>query len=71
MFNLVKAGGAVGIPGLYVTEDPGAVDKAAQQGSLSLRLGLGWAKSQSFFTGQVCLQASVQLSQLLSLAQAQ
>ena len=27
MFGLVKAGGAVGIPGLYVTEDPGAVDK--------------------------------------------
>lgn len=53
MFDIVKAGGAVGIPGLYVTEDPGAVDAAAKQGSLSLRLGLGWAKSQSFFTGQV------------------
>ena len=52
MFNIVKAGGAVGIPGLYVTEDPGAVEAAAKQGSLSLRLGLGWAKSMSFFTGQ-------------------
>lgn len=51
----VKAGGAVGIPGLYVTEDPGAHDKAAQVGALSLRLGLGWAKSQSFFTGQVSM----------------
>jgi glutathione-independent formaldehyde dehydrogenase len=53
MFNVVRAGGSVGIPGLYVTDDPGAADKAAQMGALSLRLGLGWAKSQSFFTGQV------------------
>jgi glutathione-independent formaldehyde dehydrogenase len=47
-----RAGGAVGIPGLYVTADPGATDTAAQEGSLSLRLGLGWAKSMSFYTGQ-------------------
>lgn len=35
-----------------MTEDPGAVDNAAKQGSLSLRFGLGWAKAQSFHTGQ-------------------
>lgn len=35
-----------------MTEDPGAVDSAARHGSLSLRLGLGWAKAQSFHTGQ-------------------
>jgi len=52
MMRITKAGGAVGTPGLYVTDDPGAVDAAAKQGSLSLRLGLGWAKSLSFFTGQ-------------------
>ncbi len=34
------------------TEDPGGVDAAAKVGSLSLRLGLGWAKSHSFTTGQ-------------------
>jgi glutathione-independent formaldehyde dehydrogenase len=28
------------------------VDEAARRGSLSVRLGLGWAKSHSFFTGQ-------------------
>lgn len=50
--NVTKAGGAVGIPGLYVTEDPGAVDDAAKFGNLSMRLGLGWAKSLSFATGQ-------------------
>ncbi len=52
MMNVTRAGGAVGIPGLYVTEDPGAGDDAAKTGNLSLRLGLGWAKSLSFSTGQ-------------------
>ena len=32
----------IGIPGLYVTEDPGAKHEAAQQGNLRMRLGLGW-----------------------------
>ena len=50
--QMTRAGGQIGIPGLYVTEDPGAVDAAAQQGSLSMRFGLGWAKSHSFHTGQ-------------------
>lgn len=49
---ITRAGGEIGIPGLYVTEDPGAEDKAAQQGSLKIRFGLGWAKSHSFHTGQ-------------------
>lgn len=52
LMEVTRAAGKIGIPGLYVTEDPGAVDKAAKQGSLSIRLGLGWAKSHSFFTGQ-------------------
>jgi glutathione-independent formaldehyde dehydrogenase len=52
LMDLTAAGGALGIPGLYVTGDPGGIDEAAQQGSLSLRLGLGWAKSHSFTTGQ-------------------
>jgi len=50
--SITKAGGAIGIPGLYVTEDPGSSDPAAQFGSLSIRIGLGWAKSHSFHTGQ-------------------
>ena len=50
--EVTRAGGSIGIPGLYVTGDPGAVDKAAQQGNLSIRIGLGWAKSHSFYTGQ-------------------
>ncbi|MFC7275006.1 formaldehyde dehydrogenase, glutathione-independent [Paractinoplanes rhizophilus] len=52
LMDLTRAGGAIGVPGLYVTGDPGGVDEAAKVGSLSLRLGLGWAKSHSFVTGQ-------------------
>jgi glutathione-independent formaldehyde dehydrogenase len=52
LMSLTRAGGAIGIPGLYVTDDPGGVDQAAKTGSLSIRLGLGWAKSHSFQTGQ-------------------
>jgi glutathione-independent formaldehyde dehydrogenase len=50
--DMTRAGGALGIPGLYVTGDPGAKDDAAKQGSLSIRIGLGWAKSHTFTTGQ-------------------
>jgi glutathione-independent formaldehyde dehydrogenase len=50
--DITRAGGGLGIPGLYVTGDPGAADDAAKEGSLSVRFGLGWAKSHSFMTGQ-------------------
>jgi glutathione-independent formaldehyde dehydrogenase len=52
LMEITAAGGALGIPGLYVTGDPGGIDEAAQKGSLSLSLGTGWAKSLSFTTGQ-------------------
>jgi glutathione-independent formaldehyde dehydrogenase len=52
IMEITRAGGQLGIPGLYVTGDPGGVDDAAKVGSLSIRLGLGWAKSHSFTTGQ-------------------
>ena len=52
LMEVTRAAGRIGIPGLYVTSDPGAVDAAAQRGSLSIRFGLGWAKSHSFHTGQ-------------------
>jgi glutathione-independent formaldehyde dehydrogenase len=45
-------GGALGIPGLYVTGDPGAVDENAKVGQIGVQLGTGWAKSLSFTTGQ-------------------
>jgi glutathione-independent formaldehyde dehydrogenase len=52
IMDVTRAAGKLGIPGLYVTGDPGAVDEDAKVGSLSIRIGLGWAKSQSFTTGQ-------------------
>jgi glutathione-independent formaldehyde dehydrogenase len=50
--SVVRAAGGIGIPGLYVTEDPGAHEEGAKQGNLKMRFGLGWAKSHRFFTGQ-------------------
>jgi len=52
LMEATRAGGALGVPGLYVTGDPGATTEEAKVGSLSIRLGLGWAKSHSFTTGQ-------------------
>jgi glutathione-independent formaldehyde dehydrogenase len=52
LMEITRAAGAIGIPGLYVTGDPGGVDENAKVGRLSIRIGLGWAKSHSFATGQ-------------------
>jgi glutathione-independent formaldehyde dehydrogenase len=52
LMEITRAGGALGIPGLYVTDDPGGVDDNAKVGRLGIRIGLGWAKSHSFATGQ-------------------
>lgn len=52
VMEIVRAGGNIGIPGLYVTGDPGGVDENAKIGNLGIRIGLGWAKSCAFTTGQ-------------------
>jgi glutathione-independent formaldehyde dehydrogenase len=52
IMTVARAGGALGIPGLYVTGDPGAPDPEAPEGTLKIRIGLGWAKSHAFYTGQ-------------------
>jgi glutathione-independent formaldehyde dehydrogenase len=52
LMELTRAGGAIGIPGLYVTDDPGGVDDNAKVGRLGIRIGLGWAKSHTLTTGQ-------------------
>lgn len=66
LMKITRAGGAIGIPGLYVTEDPGAQDEAAQQGNLRMRFGLGWAKSHRFYTGQTpVLKYNYQLMQAI------
>ncbi len=52
LMEVTRAAGGLGIPGLYVVADPGADSEDAQQGTLSMKLGIGWAKSLSFVTGQ-------------------
>jgi glutathione-independent formaldehyde dehydrogenase len=52
LMEITRAAGAIGIPGLYVTGDPGGVDDNARVGQLSIRIGLGWAKSHALTTGQ-------------------
>ncbi len=52
VMGITQVGGRVGIPGLYVTGDPGGIDENAKIGQLGVRIGLGWAKSLSFTTGQ-------------------
>src|SRR5437764_3808768 len=52
IMEITRAGGALGIPGLYVTGDPGGVDANAKIGALLIRIGLGWAKSHCMTTGQ-------------------
>jgi len=52
IMEVARAGAKLGIPGLYVTGDPGGIDADARVGSLKIRIGLGWAKSHVFATGQ-------------------
>lgn len=52
VMEVTRAGGSIGIPGLYVTGDPGGIDDNAKVGNLGIRIGLGWAKSHCFHTGQ-------------------
>jgi len=52
VMSVTRAAGRVGIPGLYVTGDPGGIDENAKIGQLGVRIGLGWARSLSFTTGQ-------------------
>jgi glutathione-independent formaldehyde dehydrogenase len=52
VMSITQVAGRVGIPGLYVTGDPGGIDENAKIGQLGVRIGLGWARSLSFTTGQ-------------------
>src|ERR1700674_3125036 len=39
LMTITRAAGALGIPGLYVTDDPGGVDAKAKPGNLNIRIG--------------------------------
>src|SRR5437660_3856790 len=52
LMEITRPAGSIGIPGLYVTDDPGARETAAKHRKLSLPLGLGTATSHALHTGQ-------------------
>src|SRR6202167_5514653 len=42
LMEVTRAGGAIGVPGLYVTDDAGSKDANAKRGVLGLRIGAWW-----------------------------
>lgn len=51
LIEVTRAGGAIGLVGLYVMRDVLAADEGASHGRLPLDLGLAWAKSLTIATG--------------------
>jgi glutathione-independent formaldehyde dehydrogenase len=68
VMGISRVGAGIGIPGLYVTGDPGALDDDARIGQLKVRIGLGWAKSHRFQTGQCPVKSYNRLLMNLILA---
>jgi glutathione-independent formaldehyde dehydrogenase len=53
LFEVVRAGGAMGIPGIYTDLDPGAPKTAfAKKGELPLAFSKAWIKSPKLTAGQ-------------------
>jgi glutathione-independent formaldehyde dehydrogenase len=52
LMEVVKPGGAVGIPGVYTNMDPGAPNDLYRQGKMPLGFAKAWVKSPSFTAGQ-------------------
>lgn len=66
LMEVVFVGGGLGIPGLYVVQDPGAPNEDSKHGILKVRFGKGWSKSLHFHTGQApVLQYNRQLMQAI------
>ena len=57
LIQAVRPTGKLGIPGLYVPEDPGAPDDAAAEGRLGIDFGKLFEKGQSLGTGQANVKA--------------
>jgi glutathione-independent formaldehyde dehydrogenase len=66
LMDITFVAGGVGIPGLYVVQDPGASNEDSKHGVLKIRFGKGWSKSLHFHTGQApVLQYNRQLMQAI------
>jgi glutathione-independent formaldehyde dehydrogenase len=52
LFEIVRAGGGMGIPGIYSAGDPEAKNEAVKKGTFPLDFGKAWIKSPSLTGGQ-------------------
>jgi glutathione-independent formaldehyde dehydrogenase len=52
LMEIVRAGGGMGVPGVYAEGDPMAKTKEAKQGKMLLDFGKSWIKSPSIVAGQ-------------------
>jgi threonine dehydrogenase-like Zn-dependent dehydrogenase len=57
LIRSVRAGGALGVVGVFVPEDPQAVDKLSKKGEIPMDWGLLWSKGQRVGTGQANVKA--------------
>ena len=57
LVQTVKATGGIGVVGVFVSEDPGAVDSMAKQGQIAFDFGQFWMKGQRMGTGQANVKA--------------
>jgi glutathione-independent formaldehyde dehydrogenase len=51
LIAVVRPSGGIGVPGIYVAEDPKGVDELAKHGAFPIDLGKGWIKSLRITTG--------------------
>ena len=52
LIEVTRVPGAIGVPGLYVPEDPGGADEARKRGFQTINQGLAWVKGHSIWGGQ-------------------
>jgi glutathione-independent formaldehyde dehydrogenase len=52
LVEITRVPGGIGVPGLYVPEDPGGADDMRKKGIQPLSYGLAWVKGQSIWGGQ-------------------
>lgn len=52
LMDVTRVPGGIGVPGLYLPEDPGGADDMRKKGFESLRVGTAWVKGQWIWGGQ-------------------
>lgn len=52
LFQVVRAGGAMGVPGIYTAADPKASSELTKKGQLPIDFGKAWIKSPKLTAGQ-------------------